>query len=264
MATRVATPEPKQANLTREQMREALPRLDKRIADVQAFDPGSIRNRSDPRIKSLETKLEEMLSAIFGHGTVEFHRYHSRTTNLDTASYNMMGTPMDEVIDGLHRGKADILRALEDIKELFCEELSDNGASSAGRAIRAYDGLELHPKISEVASKLFKDGHYAHAIEDAVKVLNELVRSRSGINDKDGAALMDFVFSPSNPILKFNALADESDRNEQRGFMMLFSGAVAGLRNPRAHKIIQDDAESTLEFVAFVSLLAKLVEKARR
>jgi hypothetical protein len=35
-------------------------------------------------------------------------------------------------------------------------------------------------------------------------------------------------------------------------------GAVVGLRNPRAHKLIQDDAERALEFIAFVSLLARL------
>jgi hypothetical protein len=39
---------------------------------------------------------------------------------------------------------------------------------------------------------------------------------------------------------------------------------VAGLRNPRAHKIINDDPERALEFIAFVSLLAKLLESAEK
>ena len=46
--------------------------------------------------------------------------------------------------------------------------------------------------------------------------------------------------------------------NHGRGF----TGAVTGLRNPRAHKIIKDDPEMALEFIAFVSLLAKLADKA--
>jgi len=45
--------------------------------------------------------------------------------------------------------------------------------------------------------------------------------------------------------------------------MMLFSGAVSGLRNPRAHSFIDDDPERALEFIAFVSLLAKLLDKAK-
>jgi uncharacterized protein (TIGR02391 family) len=80
----------------------------------------------------------------------------------------------------------------------------------------------------------------------------------------DGTTLMQKVFSQNNPILRFNPLADESDRNEQLGFMMMFSGAVAGLRNPRAHKLIKDDPERALEFIAFVSLLAKLLDGAKK
>lgn len=87
---------------------------------------------------------------------------------------------------------------------------------------------------------------------------------RSGVEDKDGSALMESVFSPKNPILKFNNLADTSDIDEQKGFMMMFAGAVAGLRNPRAHKIIKDDPEMALEFIALISLLAKLVDKSTK
>ena len=73
---------------------------------------------------------------------------------------------------------------------------------------------------------------------------------------------MERAFSPNNPVLKFNAFADQSDKDEQKGYMMMFSGAVAGLRNPRAHKFIRDDPERALEFIAFVSLLAKLLDAA--
>tara|TARA_R110001606_G_scaffold384882_3_gene548043 strand:+ start:8063 stop:8290 length:228 start_codon:yes stop_codon:yes gene_type:complete len=73
---------------------------------------------------------------------------------------------------------------------------------------------------------------------------------------------MERAFNPSNPAIRFNALADQSDKDEQKGFMMMFSGAVAGLRNPRAHSFIEDDPERALEFIAFVSLLAKLLDEA--
>jgi uncharacterized protein (TIGR02391 family) len=69
----------------------------------------------------------------------------------------------------------------------------------------------------------------------------------------DGAALMQRVFSPKNPILCFNELNDQTDRDEQQGFMMLFSGAVAGLRNPRAHRLMKDDPERALEFIVSVA-----------
>ena len=77
-------------------------------------------------------------------------------------------------------------------------------------------------------------------------------------------SLMQQAFSLKKPILKFNDLSNKSDEDEQTGFMMMFSGAVAGLRNPRAHGFIHDDPERALEFIAFVSLLAKLLDEAKR
>ena len=47
-------------------------------------------------------------------------------------------------------------------------------------------------------------------------------------------------------------------RDDHTGFMYMFSGAVSGLRYPRAHGFIRDDPERALEFIAYVSLLAKL------
>jgi len=59
-------------------------------------------------------------------------------------------------------------------------------------------------------------------------------------------------------MLAFNSLANQSDQDEQCGFMMLFSGAVAELRKSRAHGFIWDDPERALDFIALVILLAKL------
>jgi uncharacterized protein (TIGR02391 family) len=143
------------------------------------------------------------------------------------------------------------------------EQLGDNDDALGDRAIRAYSNLDLHPEIERAAGDLYRDGHYSNAVEDAVKALNALVRLRSG-KEVDGADLMKTVFSPKNPILQFNDLKDRPDQDEQEGFMMLFSGAVAGLRNPRAHKLIKDDPERALEFIAFISLLAKLLDGAKK
>jgi uncharacterized protein (TIGR02391 family) len=132
-----------------------------------------------------------------------------------------------------------------------------------GRSLRAYEGLTLHPEVARAASDLYRNGHYANAVEASVKALNGLVRLRSRL-ELDGTPLMETAFSPNHPVIKFNDLTDQSDRDEQKGFMMMFSGAVSGLRNPRAHGFIRDDPERALEFIAFVSLLAKLLDEAKK
>jgi uncharacterized protein (TIGR02391 family) len=173
------------------------------------------------------------------------------------------GVHIEERKNYVRRGIAEAIGSLETAISLLNERLEDSGETAATRAIYAYRGLDLHQEIARAASQLYRDGHYSNAIEDAVKALNGLVRLRSGL-DMDGVPLMQRAFSVNNPILKFNDLSDESDRNEQVGFMNMFCGAVSGLRNPRAHGFIHDDPERALEFIAFVSLLAKLLDEAKR
>lgn len=245
-------------------MQAALRRIDRRIEDLDAFDPQTATDRGDPRIHALELELDTLLVNTFGADTVEYARYHV-ITMLNTASMSYLEeTPIYEVRQGLVNGIEHAKAQLVGIKKWFDEELADAGVAGAGKALKAYEGLDLHATIERASGQLYRDGHYANAIEDAVKALNSLVRLNSGVDDRDGMDLMQFVFSPNSPVLKFNALADQSDKDEQKGFMMLFSGAVAGLRNPRAHKLIQDDPERALEFIAFISLLAKLADKAQK
>jgi uncharacterized protein (TIGR02391 family) len=164
---------------------------------------------------------------------------------------------IDQVYDKVRR----CITTLRSIIEILEERVGDDGESGIERTVRAYSGLDLHREVARAANKLYQDGHYANAVEAAVKALNGLVRLRSGL-EFDGTTLMERAFNPSNPVLRFNPLQDQSDRDEQKGFMQLFSGAVSGLRNPRAHGFINDDAERALEFIAFVSLLAKLLDEA--
>lgn len=257
--------ESQQANLSYEEMQAAIPKIDRRIADLDSFDVNSINDRSDPKIGALEKKLDALLIAIFNADTLEYKKYRYAITELNRSVMNYMyHTPITEVRAGLVEGIASSKSTLQTIKEIFLEELEDAGLGSSTKSMKAYEGLELHTAIERAAGQLFRDGHYANAVEDSVKALNALVRLNSGIDNKDGTALMETVFSPKTPILKFNQLTDASDIDEQKGFMMLFSGAVAGLRNPRAHKIIEDDSRTALEFIAFISLLATLADKAKK
>lgn len=61
-----------------------------------------------------------------------------------------------------------------------------------------------------------------------------------------------------------NDLQDPTDLDEQEGMMHLFMGAVLALRNPRAHALNVDTAEGAAESIAFLSMLAKRVDQAKR
>ncbi len=169
---------------------------------------------------------------------------------------NFLGSPSLSSVERIKSALAAILTRMQRNPALL-----KDGEGSVARALRAYNELALHPEIERAASALYRDGHYSNAVEASVKALNGLVRLRSDL-EFDGTTLMERAFSVSNPILRFNDLQSQSDKDEQKGFMQLFSGAVSGLRNPRAHGFIKDDPERAIEFIAFVSLLGKLLDGA--
>ena len=264
MARRQPPQPPQPAHLSPDEMKTAILRLRRRIQELQAFDVDTVTERSDGRIKSLSVSIEETLADTFGTDTADYQRYH-RVKNLDKASVNLYyPTPIQEVREGLRKGVSQAVEVLSTALKLLEEKLSDLGETQSGRALRALGALDLHPEIERAVRDLFRDGHYANAVEDACKVLDALVKMRSGRDDISGTKLMQVVFGSKTPILRFSELATESEQSEQQGMMFLYSGAMLAFRNPRAHQILEDDPEMAIELISFVSLLAKYLDKAER
>lgn len=76
MAKRPAPPPVlRPANLSIEAMKNAIPRLERRIADLEKFDPSTLQSRSTPETATLQTSIEETLQRVFGAETIEYNRY---------------------------------------------------------------------------------------------------------------------------------------------------------------------------------------------
>ncbi|MFC1909004.1 TIGR02391 family protein [Chloroflexota bacterium] len=130
--------------------------------------------------------------------------------------------------------------------------------------IELYDILIKSDELREVTRKLFSDGHYARAVEEAYKCINNTVKDKSQL-PKDGHDLMNEAFSIKNPVLKLNDLKTDSQRNEQVGYMNIFGGCMTGVRNPRAHEHRKKDSpEGALEMLAWANHLMRVVHKAKR
>jgi len=139
---------------------------------------------------------------------------------------------------------------------------SKRGKQSTELSVLSERGL--HPRIIEVSGRLFADGHYSSAILEAFKEVNNRVKAKSGLADKDGSDLMVQAFRLESPKLKLSNLKSQSDLDEQKGFMFIFMGAMIGIRNPKAHeRVIQLDSVKTLEYLTFASLLVRRVDEAQ-
>ena len=125
-----------------------------------------------------------------------------------------------------------------------------------------FDAMVTHKLLSSATRQLFADQHYARAVEQGFKAVNSVVKQRTGFAD-EGRPLMERAVSPKSPKLVVNDLKTRTDKDEQTGVMMLFSGAMAGVRNVRTHDLYRtDDPETSLELLAFANYLMRVAESA--
>lgn len=262
MTSKRIPPQREPANLSLTEIRNAIPKLKKRIQELEQFNIDSLTERYDPRIKALNNKIDDTLVTIFGKNTIEYQRYS--ISSLDRAPHIVGGIPLREAIEGIKGGFNSAIVQLNSLIETFEEKLEEQGESPKSIANRTFKEISLHPEIQNAVWKLFEDGHYANAIEDGCKVLETFVKLRSGKHELHGTDLMQNVFSPKNPILKFNDLKTDSEISEQKGMMFLFTGLMLALRNPRAHGIFEDKPDTAIEILSLINFLMKSLDKCKK
>jgi len=127
----------------------------------------------------------------------------------------------------------------------------------------------VHQSIITSSKKLYLDGHHTNAALVAFIEVNSRLKKIYKIlkpeEDKipDGVDLMNKIFSEKSPLLPFRTENTETDKNIQRGFHFMFTGAILALRNPKAHsndEIIS--AEEALRRLMFASTLMYAIDEA--
>jgi uncharacterized protein (TIGR02391 family) len=215
----------------------------------------------DPRKYELEDRIHRTVLEIFGPNSPEYGRLRYYRIWHGPQYMNM---PRQEIQDGFRAGFPHTGVMLKGLTDRLEEALSDFGRDSTARTRAAFAGLDLHPRIAGAARDLYEHTHYRQAVLDASIALVNFVKEKSRKHDLDGARLMSTVFSPNGPTLAFNALADQTDKDEQQGMMHLFMGAVLALRNPRAHSVFDDSPKLALDYITFLSMLAKRLDDTKR
>jgi uncharacterized protein (TIGR02391 family) len=123
----------------------------------------------------------------------------------------------------------------------------------------------VHPRIKTITRARFEAGFTGDAVETAFKEINGVVKltvKNCVGRELDGHGLMTTAFSPANPIIAFNSLATESDRNVQQGYMEIFAGAMTGIRNPKAHGNVNLSRKEALHLICLASLLMHKLDES--
>lgn len=77
MVKRTIYTEPRSAKLSLEQMAQGIKRLQRRVDELEQFDPGSITERFNNNAEPLEKAIDETLTNVFGSDTIEYNRYRA-------------------------------------------------------------------------------------------------------------------------------------------------------------------------------------------
>lgn len=124
--------------------------------------------------------------------------------------------------------------------------------------IPSIDWRVIHPLIIRVSQERFNVGQYADSVEAAFKAINNEVKHivlyTTG-EEMDGSTLMQRAFNKNNPIIKLNETDGITSQDIQQGYQFMFSGAILGIRNPKAHGVESISKEEAIRELHFASML---------
>ena len=131
--------------------------------------------------------------------------------------------------------------------------------------LKRFDAYKFHPAIETHCRELYGQGNYFHAVSEAAKLYNSLVKSKAKSTD-DGQALMLKVWDTDKGVLKITLSSSETDRNFQDGIKFLSAGLMRAVRNPTAHEPALDwpiDEQDATDILSIVSFLLRQYDKAK-
>lgn len=121
-----------------------------------------------------------------------------------------------------------------------------------------------HPMIFEYCTSELIDENYYHAVFEAIKGVAERIRLLTGL-PFDGADLVGKSLSINNPIILINALENESQKSEQKGFSNILIGLFGSVRNPSAHSpriAWSMDEQDALDIFSMISYIHRKLDGA--
>ncbi len=138
--------------------------------------------------------------------------------------------------------------------EMFAKEMQVTDAGSFDRF--------LHPEFRarvELAEQADQPNYHDLIVACCTALATQFTRKSGAENDSDGE--IGRVFSPNEPVLMVPSdLDNETNRNRQRGALLLMQGWRAFVRNPHAHGEQPYDEEYAVHVLMLMSFLGRILD----
>lgn len=125
MMKKKKTETPQPAHFTPDIIKKGITKLQRRIEELDNFDVSTVEKRWDAKITALKNKINNTLTEIFGHGTVEYNTYDIH--DLCDLPLIMGGgpDPIHKVRESYTRGIKSAIVKMNSVKEILEEKLLD-------------------------------------------------------------------------------------------------------------------------------------------
>ena len=150
----------------------------------------------------------------------------------------------------------------ENVHPALDKILTDGGIRFSSE-LDEFMSRKFHAAIHQHCRKLYRNGHYFHAVFEACKAYNKMVKDKAD-ETKDGYALMMAVWGPEG-VLKITRCESDTDKNVQNGIKFLSAGLMQAIRNPTAHEPADDwliEKADCLDILSFISFLLNKLDSA--
>lgn len=97
---------------------------------------------------------------------------------------------------------------------------------------------EIREDLWKSISAHYEKGDFTESLRDAMFLVNEIIREKSGLLDKDGTKLMEASFLGKNAALLINKNETTTEKDIQEGIGYAFKGLSLSVRNPISHENI--------------------------
>lgn len=121
----------------------------------------------------------------------------------------------------------------------------------------------VRTEVWKIIETNYEKESYSTAIKDLCIYLNDVVREKTEL-ELDGTALMDKAFMGEKPLLKVNEFNTRTEKDIQQGIGFLTKGLCLSIRNPRSHKIYQDNKETADTIILFINYLLGFINKSEQ
>jgi len=162
-------------NLTTEEQRSAIERLQRRIREIRSLDISAIQKGTDSAVTGLEESIRATLASIYGDNSEQYNRLIpasvlDRTTYSVDAFYNG-GSSIAEIREGIERGRQLAIATLEGEVNALKEHLEFLPSNSVVTS-------SSDEKVAPIASK---DIFIVHGRDEAAKAIVARVVERAGL-----------------------------------------------------------------------------------